>query len=153
MPILQTESSQVRPTQLEGVCTSWLPKYTSNEVSAPLQYIIKLVFLTTLDREHLYRNHSPPKYQCRRCSEDLKTAGALGTHSKQIPACDPCTSTQDQDLLDDVMLERLRSKKGMGQKKSESEKWTEVYKIVFPNDRVPSPCMSALPALLSIHHD
>lgn len=90
-------------------------------------------------KEHLYRNHSPPKYQCRRCSEDLKTAGALGTHSKQIPACDPCTSTQDQDLLDDVMLERLRSKKGMGQKKSESEKWTEVFKIVFPNDRVPSP--------------
>ncbi|CCT69142.1 uncharacterized protein FFB20_11743 [Fusarium fujikuroi] len=90
-------------------------------------------------KEHLYRNHSPPKYQCRRCSSDLKTAGALGTHSKQIPACDPCTSTQDQDILDDDTLERLRSKKGMGQKKSESEKWTEVYKIVFPNDRVPSP--------------
>ncbi|KAH7163798.1 hypothetical protein DER46DRAFT_311762 [Fusarium sp. MPI-SDFR-AT-0072] len=90
-------------------------------------------------KEHLYRNHSLPKYQCRRCGSDLKTSEALGTHSKQIQACDPCTSTQDQDRLNEDKLQQLRSKRGMGQNKSEAEKWTEVYKIVFPNDRVPSP--------------
>ncbi|KAF5704307.1 hypothetical protein FMUND_12586 [Fusarium mundagurra] len=90
-------------------------------------------------KEHLVRNHSPPKYQCQRCGSDLKTSEALRTHSKQTQACEPCPSTQDRDILNEDQLDRLRSKNRMGQNKSQSEKWTEVYKIVFPNDRVPSP--------------
>ncbi|KAF5969184.1 hypothetical protein FBULB1_10377 [Fusarium bulbicola] len=90
-------------------------------------------------KEHLYRSHAPPKFQCQRCGSDLKTSEALGTHSKQTQACEPSTSPPDPDILNEDKLRRLRSKKGMGQSKSRLEKWTEIYQIVFPNDRVPSP--------------
>ena len=39
-------------------------------------------------------------------------------------------------------LEKLKSKKKISPDQSEEDRWKEVYKILFPTERVPSPCTS-----------
>ncbi|KAF5614131.1 uncharacterized protein FSUBG_11 [Fusarium subglutinans] len=96
-------------------------------------------------KEHMFRKHSLPEYQCRRCRVDLETSEALEAHSQQLQACTPCISNQDGLSQDQV--KRMRSKKGAGKNKSDQDKWNDVYSIVFPHDQqTPSPCMSAPPS-------
>lgn len=92
----------------------------------------------------MYRRHSLPEYQCRRCRVDLKTSDALEAHLQQQRACTPSIGAQDGLSQDQV--KRMRSKKGTGRNKDEVERWNDVYAIAFPHDHdTPSPCMSACP--------
>ncbi|KAJ0155665.1 Uncharacterized protein HZ326_2069 [Fusarium oxysporum f. sp. albedinis] len=89
-------------------------------------------------KEHMYRRHSLPEYQCRRCRVDLKTSDALEAHLQQLRACTPCIGAQDGLSQDQV--KRMRSKKGTGKNKDEVERWSDVYAIAFPHDQdTPSP--------------
>ncbi|TVY66816.1 hypothetical protein Focb16_v010018 [Fusarium oxysporum f. sp. cubense] len=89
-------------------------------------------------KEHMYRRHSLPEYQCRRCRVDLKTSDALEAHLQQLRACIPCIGAQDGLSQDQV--KKMRSKKGTGKNKDEVERWNDVYAIAFPHDQdTPSP--------------
>ncbi|KAF5620333.1 uncharacterized protein FTJAE_11690 [Fusarium tjaetaba] len=89
-------------------------------------------------KEHMYRRHSLPEYQCRRCRVDLKTSDALEAHLQQQRACTPSIGAQDGLSQDQV--KRMRSKKGTGKNKDEVERWNDVYAIAFPHDQdTPSP--------------
>ncbi|RYC97142.1 hypothetical protein BFJ63_vAg303 [Fusarium oxysporum f. sp. narcissi] len=89
-------------------------------------------------KEHMYRRHSLPEYQCRRCRVDLKTSEALEAHSQQLQACTPTVGNQDG--LNQEQVKRMRSKKGTGKNKSEGDRWNDVYSIAFPYDQhTPSP--------------
>ncbi|CVL02102.1 uncharacterized protein FMAN_08217 [Fusarium mangiferae] len=89
-------------------------------------------------KEHMYRRHSLPEYQCRRCRVDLNTSDALEAHLQQQQACTPCIGAQDGLSQDQV--KRMRSKKGTGKNKDEVERWNDVYAIAFPHDKdTPSP--------------
>ncbi|KAF5595339.1 hypothetical protein FPCIR_4499 [Fusarium pseudocircinatum] len=89
-------------------------------------------------KEHMYRRHSLPEYQCRRCRVDLQTEDALEAHLQQQQACTPCIGAQDGLSQDQV--KRMRSKKGTGRNKDEVERWNDVYAIAFPHDQdTPSP--------------
>ncbi|KAF4500372.1 hypothetical protein FAGAP_3398 [Fusarium agapanthi] len=89
-------------------------------------------------KEHVYRRHSLPEYQCRRCRVDLETSEALEAHSLQLRACTPYIGAQDG--LNQDQLKRMKSKKGAGKSKSKEDRWNDVYSIVFPYDQQkPSP--------------
>ncbi|KAF4960499.1 hypothetical protein FGADI_906 [Fusarium gaditjirri] len=89
-------------------------------------------------KEHMYRRHSLPEYQCLRCRMDLETSEALEAHSQQLEACTPCIGAQDG--LNQDQVKKMRSKKGTGKNKSEGDRWNDVYSIAFPYDQqTPSP--------------
>ncbi|GAB1316411.1 hypothetical protein MFIFM68171_06621 [Madurella fahalii] len=94
-------------------------------------------------KEHLYRRHRQPRYRCGRCWQPFKDEVGYLDHQR-LP--EPC-SLRDMEHVEgfDAAQERsLRSRKRTkGQTElSETEKWREMYKILFPHvdyDDIPSP--------------
>jgi hypothetical protein len=83
-----------------------------------------------------------PKFQCNRCREIFESTIQLSDHQRLEIPCET-RAEEPRDGIDDAQLQLLRSKKKLPGKKemSEEEKWTNVYRIIFPNDDpVPSPC-------------
>lgn len=93
-------------------------------------------------REHLYRKHMQPKHVCPRCWETFSTQNEMTQHLRADILCQrgqykpPHTGiTQDQER-------RLRSRKRSRTYQSEVQKWNEIYRILFPDDKeIPLPCM------------
>ncbi|KAF6816565.1 hypothetical protein CSOJ01_02947 [Colletotrichum sojae] len=93
-------------------------------------------------KEHIYRKHSLPKFSCPRCNQPFDTQSALQAHARSP---DPC-EVREPEVLDGITQDqekKLRSRKKTAAKElTEAEKWTQVYKILFPDVRereIPSP--------------
>ncbi|KAK5660526.1 hypothetical protein OQA88_13075 [Cercophora sp. LCS_1] len=86
------------------------------------------------ERAHVYARHvSPP--QCPRCWEPFED-GELLKHLQQDL---PCAVQAERKVLDGYTKEQekmLRSRKKARCGMSEEEKWIEMYRILFPDDRV-----------------
>ncbi|KAK4656270.1 hypothetical protein QC762_309840 [Podospora pseudocomata] len=86
-------------------------------------------------KEHLYRRHSA-KNSCARCFEQFEDEAALKDHQRSEEPCKlekhniPDVITEEKDKL-----LHARAKAGL----SEEDKWREMYRILFPGERVPSP--------------
>lgn len=103
-----------------------------------------LLTFTFLNREHVYRRHALP-ITCPRCHEifetdrlkDEHTAAALRCQAREAPPIEGMNATQK---------ELLRCRKRTVKNMEESEKWREMYLVLFPgtvDESIPSPCKSS----------
>ncbi|KAL3292687.1 Nicotinate-nucleotide diphosphorylase [Colletotrichum asianum] len=90
-------------------------------------------------KEHLYRCHQKPKYQCLRCYQDLEGEAALGAHLRTTPLCEAVSLPEPCDKFG-TEIESLLRKRSSG-KMSEKDQWIGVYKILFDvlDDELPTP--------------
>ncbi|KAH8682543.1 hypothetical protein BX600DRAFT_448799 [Xylariales sp. PMI_506] len=89
-------------------------------------------------KEHIYRVHRLPKYQCPRCYLECQDSSELQNHQRAANPCRVVTAKRF-DGIDDVQYERLRKKKS-GNDQAAWKKWEEIYRIIFPSANViPSP--------------
>lgn len=92
-------------------------------------------------REHLYRCHLLPLFQCIRCRTNFKSSEQLLQHSQAEIACNVVRDDPDQDGISQEQVMKLKSRKRNRGVSSEHDKWIHVYKILFPGDYlIPSPC-------------
>lgn len=91
-------------------------------------------------KEHIYRCHW--RKTCARCHASFDDEAELTLHFQQPEACsltrevkpDPVTGT-----VDSATIGKLRSRKGMPQ--DETQKWYQIWRIIFPGRPPPgSPC-------------
>jgi hypothetical protein len=94
--------------------------------------------ISAFGREHVYRRHSLKNF-CPRCFEHFDKPDLLKKHQRADVPCDlrekspgGITEEQEKQL-------RMRAKPNC----SEKEKWEEMYRIIFPGEKVPSPCTPA----------
>ncbi|KAG7288357.1 hypothetical protein NEMBOFW57_007888 [Staphylotrichum longicolle] len=90
--------------------------------------------------EHIYRRHSLKSF-CGRCYEHFEESEALKRHQRAEIPCQvraPVSAiTEEQDKL-----LHARAKAHC----SEETKWEEMYRIIFPGEKVPSPYYDANPS-------
>ncbi|KAK9421756.1 hypothetical protein SUNI508_05357 [Seiridium unicorne] len=90
------------------------------------------------EREHVYRRHALPKYQCSRCRDAFPTHEDLISHQR---ADVPCACRDDeprQGISPEQAAQLRRRRKGTT---TETGKWLDMYRIIFPDDN-----LSGLPA-------
>ncbi|KAF5670056.1 hypothetical protein FHETE_4739 [Fusarium heterosporum] len=89
-------------------------------------------------KEHVYRTHKAPIH-CKRCFIIVKTEKQLELHLRQAVACEVINPPREMPGIDAETKERLKSRRGI-QNISEEEKWTHMYRILFPLAQdIPSP--------------
>jgi ATP-dependent helicase/DNAse subunit B len=119
---------------------------TPLETVARVKYIIVFLrlfssYLLTLHRGHLYRHHRI--FPCQRCKALFKDQEAVNSHLIQPKGCE-LKDIQHADGVTAETVEKLRSKKKAQQDQTDTERWKDIYKLLFPNEIVPSPCKSPL---------
>ncbi|KAH6999820.1 hypothetical protein EDB80DRAFT_725504 [Ilyonectria destructans] len=99
-------------------------------------------------KEHLFRRHLLPKFQCSRCTQILDSADDLAAHLRENVICE-IVPQEPQDGISEKQKESLRAR---GKSKGRaSEKWSEFYQILFPGEYpVPSPFVEIGPVNLDI---
>jgi hypothetical protein len=93
-------------------------------------------------KEHLYRRHAPFPNECLRCNDRFETNAELSNHLRNN--ANPCETQTRANHGDEARFtpdqeRRLRARKKHSPK-TEEEKWTEVFRVLFPHEnRIPSP--------------
>lgn len=93
----------------------------------------------TLNREHLYRRHRAPIH-CSRCWVEFKTQAELEAHSRSTNICDLAELTTPFEGITTEIEKKLRSRKKDSRVQSEADRWRGIYRVLFPDEVVPSPC-------------
>lgn len=93
-------------------------------------------------REHILRHHAMG-LRCSRCRTKFETAEALEQHKRAVGDNEPRARREREgcDLETETLVRNFRPSRGM----TEKEKWTQLYKLLFPHeneDSIPSPCKS-----------
>ncbi|KAF7522533.1 hypothetical protein G7054_g12110 [Neopestalotiopsis clavispora] len=88
-------------------------------------------------KEHLYRAHKQPDYQCIRCYSPFMSRDLLEEHQRAEVPCQ-ISNKSPSDNINEAQYVRLRRKPN-GQK-TDAERWEEVYRIVFPKASVIPSC-------------
>jgi hypothetical protein len=94
------------------------------------------------EREHLYRQHSQPKFRCRRCREAFEDDAGLELHSRALFSCQ-IQQVIAEDGFDADQEKQLRSRRRIKADVTEADKWKYMYRILFPQikeEDIPSPC-------------
>jgi hypothetical protein len=94
----------------------------------------------TMHREHIYRGHRIVPY-CKRCWKIFKSQEQLDFHMivEASEICDVKPGSPPEGIT--VEHERhLRSRKKTSPNQTDCDRWKDIYKILFPNEEVPSPC-------------
>lgn len=101
-----------------------------------------LLMNTDLSREHLNRVHKVPVY-CERCKLQFKTAEALKSHLI-VPDTEFCKLKEGPipDGIGPELAIKLKSRKRSSPRQSESERWKDIFRLLFPEELVPMPCKS-----------
>lgn len=88
-------------------------------------------------KEHLYRAHKQPDYQCIRCYSTFMSRDLLEEHQR---AATPCKVSVDNTAngINEAQCIQLR-KKPNGQK-TDVERWEEIYRITFPKASIIPSC-------------
>lgn len=114
---------------------------TFRAIMAPL---LPLRIHTKPTRQHLYKRHRLPEYSCLRCFESFADNASLSDHSRSESLC---------DIREPIVVEGVSKQQEAELKKrsknahTESQKWVEVFLLLFPATSprdVPSPCKSPL---------
>ncbi|KAK3997883.1 hypothetical protein QBC44DRAFT_228949 [Cladorrhinum sp. PSN332] len=87
-------------------------------------------------KEHLYRRHY--KTHCQRCKQIFADARELADHEMMIQGCEVVDGNVPSDITS-YQEKQLKSRKNNARKKTDEEKWREIYELLFPNEPVPSP--------------
>jgi hypothetical protein len=90
-------------------------------------------------RAHLYRHHRIFPFQ--RCKQLFEDQDQVSERLKEDRACE-LRDTLQADGITSEIVEKLRSRKRAHKDQTEVEKWQDIYKLLFPNEIVPSPCKS-----------
>ncbi|KAH7309159.1 hypothetical protein B0I35DRAFT_94893 [Stachybotrys elegans] len=90
-------------------------------------------------KEHLYRKHAPPQNQCSRCLHSFPSPDALSIHQRHGVICEIHDYVEAFDRFNPKQHEQLRQRTKHPLNKTEEDKWIEIYKILFPGTKVPSP--------------
>jgi hypothetical protein len=88
-------------------------------------------------RGHLYRSHRINL--CPRCKISFDTEGELEQHVLAPASCDLRSSAPIEGITI-KMKEQLQCRKKAHPGQTETERWEQIYQILFPNETVPSPC-------------
>ncbi|KAK4102504.1 hypothetical protein N658DRAFT_485309 [Parathielavia hyrcaniae] len=85
-------------------------------------------------KEHIYRRHSWKSF-CPRCFEHFDKPDSLKSHQR---ADVPCKLREKApDTINEEQEKKLRTRaKPLC---SEEEKWEEMYRVIFPGEKIPSP--------------
>ncbi|KAK5636615.1 hypothetical protein RRF57_012327 [Xylaria bambusicola] len=86
-------------------------------------------------REHLFRWHALPKYECDRCHQHFKNIDTLHSHKYASESCQP-TAAPVREGFDQAQEIDLKSQ---GTDGTDEEIWQKMYQILFPREPVPSP--------------
>ncbi|KAK4223210.1 hypothetical protein QBC38DRAFT_54794 [Podospora fimiseda] len=87
-------------------------------------------------KEHLYRRHY--KTHCQRCKQTFSDARELAEHEMTIQGCEVVEGNVPSDITS-YQEKQLKSRKHNARRKTDEEKWREIYELLFPNEPVPSP--------------
>jgi hypothetical protein len=103
--------------------------------------------LTGFYREHIYRRHSLPAFQCNRCFEDFPDESPLQDHNRQISQCVARAPEEKPEGISRSQADMLKKR---GRKSATGpERWREIYRIIFPTEHgIPSPCKKPRRCLL-----
>ncbi|KAM5368024.1 hypothetical protein ACJZ2D_009738 [Fusarium nematophilum] len=96
-------------------------------------------------KEHLLRRHQLPEYRCPRCFDDFTTEPKYRDHVRRQEACSTRAQPLAKEGINKEQAELLKKRKKNSSAKTEEDRWNEVYKILFPNEAVPSPCEQDIP--------
>lgn len=112
-----------------------------SQVSPFLVYLSPLtlqkVLTVSRHREHLYRRHQLPKFQCIRCHERFINESGFQSHHRQPVACK--AEPKAADWISQEQVNMLRNQRNRSA--SQEEKWRDMYKILFPEEEIaPNPC-------------
>ncbi|KAI0153719.1 hypothetical protein BJ166DRAFT_364684 [Pestalotiopsis sp. NC0098] len=80
-------------------------------------------------KEHIYRGHRQPEYQCIRCYSIFGNKDLLEDHQRALVPCE-ISSSRSSDGISEAQYTRLRRKASGA--KSDAERWEDVYRILFP---------------------
>lgn len=88
-------------------------------------------------REHIYRNHIPKGYFCKRCFEEFKDDQSLQQHRALLQ----CTERKNSPYITLGQKSQIKAAAAKLRGKSDEEKWTQMLRILSPADkRILSPC-------------
>ncbi|TRX88050.1 hypothetical protein FHL15_011052 [Xylaria flabelliformis] len=91
-------------------------------------------------KEHLYRKHTAPSYQCPRCLVKFEDNSNLRQHQRNAESC-----TVHSDIgsnVEGIDAEQMIKLKKKSRRCSDEEKWNDIYRIIFrlnPEENLPSP--------------
>lgn len=88
-------------------------------------------------KEHIYRCHTQGGFICPRCRETFSDAEHLETHQRADKPC-KVSKSKHPEGINNAQYNQLRKKTLAS--KSISERWVDIYRIVFPDATgIPSP--------------
>ncbi|WXC42854.1 hypothetical protein QX201_002630 [Fusarium graminearum] len=91
-------------------------------------------------KEHIFRKHGPPEFQCSRCFADFESHSRLEKHRRNKVACEVRDRPSSPPHVDEGTMQLLKQRKKSTNPLTEIDKWYTVYKIIFPHEtQVPSP--------------
>ncbi|KAL1843956.1 hypothetical protein VTJ49DRAFT_6360 [Mycothermus thermophilus] len=93
---------------------------------------------TTISRlkEHLYRRHY--RVHCQRCKRTFGSTKELEDHEMSVVRCDVVDMPPPSDITAH-QEKALKSRKHTTRRQSDKEKWRDIYRLLFPDEEVPSP--------------
>ncbi|KAI1373547.1 hypothetical protein F4677DRAFT_448378 [Hypoxylon crocopeplum] len=91
---------------------------------------------TSRVKEHIYRDHLV--FQCTRCGITFSEDATWKQHQHSNPPCESVDHGPPQNAINQDQREMLRSRKGL-KGLSESDRWLQIYKTVFPDAEPPYP--------------
>lgn len=90
-----------------------------------------------MSRSHLYRVHRI--FPCQRCKENFKSQEEVIKHLNQLESC-PLRDIGLTEGITSETVEKLRSRKKTSKDQTEQERWEEIYKLLFTDELISSPC-------------
>ncbi|GKU04515.1 hypothetical protein FLAG1_06064 [Fusarium langsethiae] len=91
-------------------------------------------------KEHIFRRHRAPEFQCARCLTEFEHHSQLDDHRRSTVACEVRDKPSAPLHVDEGTMQLLKQRKKSSSPLTEKDKWDTVYKIIFPNDtQIPSP--------------
>ncbi|KAI0855554.1 kinase-like domain-containing protein [Xylaria cubensis] len=91
-------------------------------------------------KEHLYRKHTAPSYQCPRCLVEFESNSNLRQHQRNAESC--IVHPDIGSNLEGIDAEQMIKLKKKSRRCSDEEKWNDIYRIIFrlnPEENLPSP--------------
>ncbi|KAK4176860.1 hypothetical protein QBC36DRAFT_290127 [Triangularia setosa] len=86
-------------------------------------------------KEHLYRRHY--KIHCQRCKHTFGDFRELAEHEMSPQGCEVVHAPPPCDIST-IQEKQLKSRKHNARRKTDEEKWVEIYQLLFPNEEIPS---------------
>ena len=124
---------------LAVMCFNATGKRRSSQVSCYKSCNYNEISILTHCREHLYKQHCI--FPCQRCKTLFEDQAAVAFHQREPQPC----QLQEIEHADGVTVEivlKLKSKK-KAPNQTEADRWRDIFKLLFPNEIIPSPCKSA----------